>query len=256
MFRSEADPPAERRAILRPSQHRDGDPAPWAGLPADAREQITLGRVKAALARRPAGGLAGRRAREPWRATGRVRPDPWSSAVLVPLFEEDDQARVLLTVRSEQLRNHSGQVAFPGGRVEAGESVVEAALREASEEIALDRRLVEVEAILTPMPTLSSNTVMTPVVASLAARPTVRPSPSEVDRIFDVALADLVSDGAFHEELWVVPGRTGAPGRPDGELPVWFFAVSGETIWGATARTLMELLCTILGVALPAPMAG
>lgn len=86
--------------------------------------------------------------------------------MLVPLFEEDDQARVVLTVRSEQLRNHSGEVAFPGGRVEAGESVVDAALREAFEEIALDRRLVEVEAILTPTPTLSSNTVMTPVVAS------------------------------------------------------------------------------------------
>ncbi len=255
MSRSEADPPAERQAIPRPTQHRDGDPAPWAGLAADAREQITLGRVKAALAGRPVGGPAGRRAREPWRATGRVRPDPWSSAVLVPLFEEDDQARVVLTVRSEQLRNHSGEVAFPGGRVEAGESVVDAALREAFEEIALDRRLVEVEAILTPTPTLSSNTVMTPVVASLVTRPTLQPNPNEVDRIFDVALTDLVSDGAFHEERWVVTGRTGAPGRLDGEFPVWFFAASGETIWGATARTLMELLCTILGVALPAPMA-
>ena len=218
------------------------------------RERITLGRVKAAMAGRQVGLVPGRMAREAWPGTGRVQTDPWSSAVLVPLFEEDGEARVVLTVRSAHLRNHSGQVAFPGGRVEEGEGVVEAALREAFEEIALDRRLVEVEAVLTPLPTLSSSTLMTPVVASLAARPTVQPNPDEVDRIFDVALADLVAEGTFHEERWAVPGRAGEPGPPEVELPVWFFETSGEMIWGATARTLVELLCAVLGVALPAPV--
>jgi hypothetical protein len=71
-----------------------------------------------------------------------------------------------------------------------------------------------------------------------------------VDRIFDVALADLVADGVFHEEWWAVPERSG-PGFPDGEFPVWFFDVADETVWGATARTLMELLCIVLGVPVP-----
>ena len=84
-----------------------------------------------------------------------------------------------------------------------------AALREASEEVALDPASVTVVAQLTAMPTVSSNTVMTPVVGTLPARPSLTASPSEVGRVFDVALADLVADGVFHEEWWSVPERTG-----------------------------------------------
>ena len=69
--------------------------------------------------------------------------------------------------------------------------------------------------------------------------------------MFDVALVRLVADGVFHEEWWSVPGRAGAAGIPDGEFPVWFFEVAGETVWGATARTLVELLCLVLGVDVP-----
>ena len=101
------------------------------------------------------------------------------------------------------------------------------------------------------MPTVSSNTVMTPVVAALDRRPALTANPSEVERIFDVALCELVADGVFHEEWWSVPGRLGPSGLPVGEFPVWFFDVAGETVWGATARTLMELVCLVLGVEFP-----
>jgi len=98
------------------------------------------------------------------------------------------------------------------------------------------------------MPTVSSNTLMTPVVATLDGRPVTDPAPDEVARVFDVALVDLVGDGVWAEELWAVPGRQGADGRQGGEFPVWFFTAAGETIWGATARVLTELLCLVLGV--------
>jgi 8-oxo-dGTP pyrophosphatase MutT (NUDIX family) len=193
---------------------------------------------------------------EPWRALlaegGGTRP----AAVLVPLFEEDGETRVILTVRSDRLRSHQGEVAFPGGRLEAGESRTEAALREAHEEVDLDPGLVRVVGELTTMPTVSSDTVMTPMVGFLEARPTTRANPDEVERIFDVALADLVADGVFHEEWWSVPGRTGVSGLPGSEFPVWFFAVAGETVWGATARTLVELICLVLGVAVPSSLRG
>jgi 8-oxo-dGTP pyrophosphatase MutT (NUDIX family) len=171
--------------------------------------------------------------------------------VLVPLFEEDGEVRVVLTVRSDRLRSHQGEVALPGGRLDGEEGVVDGALREAGEEVGLDPSSATVLACLTPLPTLSSDTVMTPVVAALPARPSLRANQGEVERIFDVALADLVADGVFHEELWSVPGRPGAPGHPDGEFPVWFFAVAGETVWGATARVLVELLCQVLAVPPP-----
>jgi 8-oxo-dGTP pyrophosphatase MutT (NUDIX family) len=179
-------------------------------------------------------------------------PGSRPAAVLVALFEEGAEARVVLTVRSDQLRSHTGEVAFPGGRLEDGEGVVEAALREAEEEVALDPAAVTVLGRLTPRPTISSGALMTPVVGELAGRPTLRANPGEVERVFDVALSELAADGVFHEEWWSIPGRSGAPGFPDGEFPVWFFAVAGETVWGATARTLVELICMVVGVAPPA----
>jgi hypothetical protein len=76
-------------------------------------------------------------------------------------------------------------------------------------------------------------------------------SPPEVARVFDVALADLVADGAFSEERWRFPDRP-VPGSPDGSFPVRFFHAAGELVWGATARMLFELLCLVLGLDPPA----
>jgi hypothetical protein len=72
-----------------------------------------------------------------------------------------------------------------------------------------------------------------------------------VHRIFDVSLSEFVADGAFHEEWWSVPDRVDGSGFPESEFPVWFFDVADETVWGATARTLMELLCLVLKVPFP-----
>ena len=65
-----------------------------------------------------------------------------------------------------------------------------------------------------------------------------------------MALADLAADGVFHEERWIVPGRPFpvTDSVADGSFPVWFFELPGETVWGATARMLVELLRLVLGV--------
>jgi 8-oxo-dGTP pyrophosphatase MutT (NUDIX family) len=238
-----------RRALPRPPHHHPGSPAPWAGLAAAERESISLDRVGAAVARH--GRERAVPVAEPWLSPMGPLSARRRAAVLVALFEDGGEARVVLTVRSDSLSSHRGEVAFPGGRLEGAEGVVDAALREASEEVGLDPGSVTVVGQLTAMPTISSDTVMTPVLATLPARPTLRANPGEVERVFDVALSDLVADGVFHEEWWSVPGRPGAPGYPDGEFPVWFFEAEGETVWGATARTLVELLCLVLGVAPP-----
>ena len=253
MTPTEPDLGAARQVIPRPPRARAGSPAPWAALPIDERRPISLDRVRTALARHHA---TDRGPAEPWRPVDGALPAGRPAAVLVPLFEEAGEARVVLTVRSDRLRFHRGEVAFPGGRLDGDEGVVEGALREASEEVGLDPRSVTVVAQLTAMPTISSDTVMTPVVATLAGRPSLTANPGEVERVFDVALSRLVADDVFHEERWSVPGRSGAPGYPDGEFPVWFFEVEGETVWGATARSLVELLCLVLGVAPPRSLRG
>ncbi len=247
------EPPhrAGPQVIPRPPSHRPGGPAPWAHLPASARSSLPLETVVDAVRSRDRSADAATTAEavsEFTRSFADVYPDANPAAVLVALFEEAGQARVLLTVRSSDLRSHQGEVAFPGGKLDPGEATDEGALREAEEEVGLDPGSVTVVGHLTAMPTVSSNTLMTPVVATLDGRPATDPAPDEVARVFDVALVDLVGDGVWAEELWAVPGRQGADGEPGGEFPVWFFSAAGETIWGATARVLTELLGLVLGV--------
>lgn len=158
------------------------------------------------------------------------------SAVLVALFEEDGETRVLLTRRAATLRTHRGQVSFPGGRLEADEDAVAAALREAFEEIGLDPALLRPLALLAPATAFVSGTPITPVVATMDRRPPVAANPAEVARVFDVSLAELAS--AFTEERWREPGLP--------TFSMYFFEVAGETVWGATARMLVDLLTVVL----------
>jgi len=162
------------------------------------------------------------------------------SAVLVALLEEDGVVRVILTRRSAHLRTHTGEVSFPGGRLDAGETPEDAALREAFEEIGLDSAIVDVVGRLSPLSTFSSRATITPVVATLGSRPTLLASRAEVELVFEVSLFDLTADDVFHEELWEL--------GPDLARPMWFFELRDDTIWGATARMLVELLRLVLGV--------
>jgi len=185
------------------------------------------------------------------------------SAVLVGLFEEAGEARVLLTRRSAGLRSHRGEVSFPGGGIDPDEDPVSAARREADEEVALDPATVRPAGWLRPVLTFVSNSLVIPVVGVVDPAPTdLVPSPVEVDRVFDASLADLAADGCYHEEWWSLADRPvptpyldGAAGAPpaglrptDGAYPIRFFDVAGETVWGATGRMLYELLCVALGL--------
>jgi len=168
---------------------------------------------------------------------GLDRPGSRPAAVLCALFEEAGEARVILTRRSSQLRSHTGEVSFPGGRLDPDELPVAAALREASEEVGLDPAAVEILGQLSALSMSSSNAVITPFVGVLVGRPMLHPNPAEVDRAFDVSLAELVSDGVYHQELWELPGL--------GWRELNFFDLDGDTVWGATARVLRELLMAV-----------
>jgi 8-oxo-dGTP pyrophosphatase MutT (NUDIX family) len=159
-----------------------------------------------------------------------VRP----SAVLCALFDEDGQAHVVLTRRSSRLRSHAHQVSFPGGRLDDGEEAVQAALREAREEIGLDPQVVEVIGRLASLHTVMNPAPITPFVAALPARPQFEPNPAEVERAFTVPLVELTDPEVYREELWTFP---------DGEeRSIQFFELIGDTVWGATARMLYGLL--------------
>jgi 8-oxo-dGTP pyrophosphatase MutT (NUDIX family) len=170
-----------------------------------------------------------------------------AAAVLVALFEEAGEARVVLTRRSAELRTHRGQVSFPGGGIDAGEDASDAALREAYEEIGLEQAEVRVVGWLHPLFTVNSTAFMLPVVGTLEGRPSPSPNPAEVARVFDVALADLVGDGVYHEDTWD-PYEQWSPNGSEARQ-IWFFDVAEERVWGATARVLHELALLVLGIA-------
>jgi len=167
------------------------------------------------------------------------------SGVLAALFEESGEARVILTRRSTGLRTHKGEVSFPGGRLNEGEDAPAAARREAYEEVDLDPALVTMVGWLHPLTTMVSASLIVPVVATLPERPRLVASPREVERVFDVSLAELSDPAIFHEERWRIPGRT-ISGSADDSFPVRFFEVAGEMIWGATARMISELISIVL----------
>ena len=169
-----------------------------------------------------------------------------SSAVLVAITDGSDGAEVLLTRRSEALRSHRGEISFPGGRVDAGETFEAAALREAHEEVALDPSVVQLRGRLDPIATMVSRSFIVPVVATVDQKPTLSPAADEVDRIMWVPLVELARADTFREEIWDFGGQ---------RRPIFFFELDDETIWGATARMLHQLLRVALGIDGPEPRA-
>ena len=203
-------------------------PTPWAHIPEVGRHH-DLATIVGVVERRGAG------AESPV-----LVAVPKASAVLIALYEDRGDVFVVLTRRSWQLRNHAGEVSFPGGRNDPGETPEQTALREAYEEIGLDPGTVTIVGELDHRWTLSSASYIVPKVAVLPGRPSnLVGNPGEVDGILHVSLDELTSDGVHRSERWV---------RPQISVDINFFELFGDTIWGATAGMLRQLLCLSLGV--------
>jgi len=160
---------------------------------------------------------------------------PMESAVLVGIVVRDGISRVLLTLRTDGLRQHAGQVSFPGGRAEADDDgPLGTAKREAWEEIGLPAASLEPLGYLDPMLTITGFRV-TPVVAWVDSSFEPRPDPNEVAEVFEVPLADLVAPDNMH----AIDLHVG--GRPRRVLEYVGPGAGGQRIWGATALILHNL---------------
>jgi 8-oxo-dGTP pyrophosphatase MutT (NUDIX family) len=216
--------------IPRPLNARAGRPAPWAHLPVDARRP-SLADVRAALA---ASGPAHRSERELLPEVDRA------SAVLAPLYEHEGELHVVLTRRTWELRSHSGEVSFPGGRQDEGdEGLWHTALREAHEEIALDPTTVQPIGELDHLATVTSRSFIVPYVGALEARPATSANPQEVSAVLHVPVAELLDPAIFREERWTFPWAE--------DRPIFFFELVGDTVWGATGAMLRQLLGLVTG---------
>ena len=151
------------------------------------------------------------------------------------MYPVDGSSRIVLTLRAD-LPAHGGQVSLPGGEVEAGETLIEAALRETHEEVGIDPRVVNVVGGLTPIHIPVSNFVLHPIVGIAGVRPRMSPADDEVARILEpriVALADpslqAVRQGTFDTPPPLIP----------------YFTVDDLEVWGATAMVLSEFLAVL-----------
>lgn len=153
------------------------------------------------------------------------------AAVLAPLYLDDDGLiRVVFTKRQETMPTHAGHISFPGGRPHPGDAgPVETALREAQEEVGIEPASVDVLGFLAPIDTVEFTLLVVPVVGRVESPLRLAPSEREVERIHTPLLADL----ADAERWWSVPWN---------RHQVWYYDLDGDTLWGATAYMVRELI--------------
>jgi len=167
---------------------------------------------------------------ESW-ASREQRPNLRAAAVLVPIIEYADEPRVLLTRRADHLGSHAGQVAFPGGKIEAGETPAEAAIREADEEVGLKAGFIEVAGYLDAYETGTGFRIL-PVVSFVRPGFTLTVHDGEVAEVFEVPLSFLMDarNHERHKATW--QGR---------EREYYAMPYNGHYIWGATAGMLKNM---------------
>lgn len=152
------------------------------------------------------------------------------AAVLVPMHGWPDNPGLVFTERRSDLKRHAGEISFPGGRRDAGEGLLDTALREAEEEIGLSPEIVQIVGALPPIGTFVTNYKVHPFVGLIEEGLRFAPNPSEVESVLVASLDDLAA--AYARRRLV---RRGVPIKTDTYL------ISDKLIWGATARILGDL---------------
>lgn len=158
------------------------------------------------------------------------------AAVFLLLFERNGEYYIIFTKRTEHLRNHQGQVSFPGGGFDKNDvTLLNTAFRETFEEIGLTRDNIEVLGELDDVVTFTSRYIVTPFVGFLKNPPDglLKINEYEIERVFEVPLSLLLDDKNFREELYEYSGT---------KVPVYFYDCRECVVWGATAMILKQFL--------------
>jgi 8-oxo-dGTP pyrophosphatase MutT (NUDIX family) len=179
-----------------------------------------------------------------WRFSPRPTRKGWSpdstpsearqAAALVLLYPGSGGASLPLTVRHAGLPQHAGQVSLPGGRIDAGEQPVDAALREAHEEIGVPPGAIRILGALSSLWVVVSNHLLFPYVGLVEARPEFVAAPREVDALIEAPLGDLRDPARLG---WSRHAREGVV------VDYPHFLLDGRQVWGATAMVLGEFAC-------------
>ena len=173
----------------------------------------------------------------------RIKPDAKTrqSAVLVLFYPADTEWRMPMIVRPAYEGVHSGQVAFPGGKREAYDAdLIATALREAEEEIGLDRNSVHILGSLTEIFVFASNFMLLPVVGYVSEKPVFEPDNHEVARILEIPVSQLFDKSRISETTIHLPNHL--------SLKTPYYGLQDEIVWGASAMVISELVSVLSAV--------
>ena len=162
------------------------------------------------------------------------------SAVLIPIYYKEGQYYILFTQRTEKVKDHKGQISFPGGAYEEQDgTLVNTALREAAEEIGLMASDVEVLGELDDMLTIDTGYIISPFVAVIPWPYQFKLDGWETEELIEVPISALFDKDCVRQETDVLDGQV---------VTTYFYHYQGRVIWGATARILKQLLDLLVGI--------
>jgi len=153
------------------------------------------------------------------------------SAVLILLYQENDDIHFILTERTNEVHHHKGQISLPGGSWEDGEQIHETAMRETEEEIGIPMENIEIISELTPLFVSVTGYIIHPFVGFIGEKPTIILQPNEVSNVFTATISELLNPINTKTELWTIRNTP---------VDVPFFKFGQYKVWGATAMILSE----------------
>ncbi len=157
-----------------------------------------------------------------------------NSSVLILLYPHNNEPNTVFMKRTADDTPHSGQISFPGGRFEPGDSSLkDTALREAEEELGISASEIEILGHLTPLQIQVSNMEVKPFIGVLYKKPHFRPNPGEVEYLIEVKVMDLLNPGIIENKVEYIRGN---------RIEMPYYNVRNTHIWGATAMILSEFL--------------
>lgn len=162
-----------------------------------------------------------------------VHPSFRPSAVLMPFFLEDNEIKVLFTIRHKDLKHHKGEISFPGGKKDdEDKDLIETALRETKEEVGIDRNQITILGQIDDLFTLTRY-IVTPYVGIIKGKFKITTSDKEVFRVIKVPLSIFGKNGFFQEEGWEQNGMS---------HPIFYYYWRKNIIWGATAYMMNQFM--------------